>query len=141
MAVDIEETFATLLADSAAVVAIAVDRFFPNRLPIREELPAVIWRRVSGSPMPRLNGVSKVKRAVFQFESWSATSQEEARDLDLKVQAKLDGLKGPIGSWWIQVMKLTGDADQDNPQIPVHADDLGLFCSFCEFFVVYEFYA
>lgn len=141
MAIDVDEVFPILLAADATVVATVVDRFYPNRIPQQGKFPAVCWRRISGGPNPKLNGQCSVKRATFQVESWSAESQEEARQLDLAVQAAIaPKLSVQIGSWWIQVIKLQLDTDQDNPQIPIDATDKGLFCSFSEVFTTYRLF-
>jgi hypothetical protein len=78
---DIEEVFPILLGGNADVVALAGPRLFPNRIPQRGEMPAVIWRRLSGGPLGTLAGKSGTRKAQFQVECWSATSQEEARTL------------------------------------------------------------
>lgn len=137
MAVDVEEIFPVLLPQQADVAALANGRYFPNRIPQQENLPAVIFRRTSGGPIRTLGGRSVTRRATFQVESWSARSQEEARQLDRAVQAIECG-PVQVGPWWIQRLTVNPDTDQDNPQIPVHADDLGLFCSFSEFTVFYN---
>jgi hypothetical protein len=137
MAVDFEEAFPTLLAAQEPVANVAGDRFFINRVPQREELPAVIVRRISGGPIRTLGGQCSVRRAMYQLESWSAKSQEEARALDRAVQEiECGGVL--VGDWWVQRLTVNADTDQDNPQIPVHADDLGLFCSFSEVTVFYK---
>lgn len=137
MPVDIEEAFPLLLAMQPNVVNLIGTRFYPNRLPEREICPCVIGKRLAGSPVRTLEGKSTVRWATFQIESWSATSQEEARQLDRYVQ----GIEtGPVsvGGWWIQKLTVNQGTDQDNPQIPINADDLGFFCSFSEFMVFYK---
>lgn len=138
MSADIEEIFPLLLAEQEAVTAIVTDRFYPNRLPDREKLPAVIIRRVSGGAIGHASGYGGVSKATFQVESWSEKNQDEARELNLAVQGIKMTQAGQVGSWWVQSLRLNPDTDQDNPQIPTHADDLGLFCSFTEFIVFYK---
>ena len=137
MAVDIEEIFPILLAAQAPVVALAVGRFFPNRDPQREIMPCVIWQRLGGAPVRPLEGRSATRYAIFRLESWSAVSQQQARQLSRAVQ---DIERGPelVGSWWVQKLTVNQGSDQDEPQVPTHADDLGLFCSVCEFTVFYK---
>lgn len=137
MSVDVEEIFPLLLAGAPAVVAIADDRFYPNRLPAPESMPCVIFRRISGGPIPISDGESTTRKAVFQVECWSATSQEQARDLDRKAQA-IKTITRRVGDWWVQCLKVNADTDNDNPQIPINADDLGAFCSFFEATVFYQ---
>lgn len=137
MSVDVEEIFPLLLAGASSVVAIAGDRCFPNRVPQTSTLPAVIWRRLNGGPVRRSDGKSNVSRATFQVESWSAASQEQARELNKAVQG-IECRATHVGDWWIQALYLSPDADADDPQIPTHADDLGLFCSVSEFTVIYK---
>lgn len=138
MSVDVEEALNAILKANGAVVAIAGTRVFPNRLPARESMPAVITRRLSGSAVKTLRSVSSTRRAVFQVESWSAVSQEEARELDRAVQTVAASTGQESVDWWVQCIRVNDDTDQDNPQIPIHADDVGLFCSFCEIMLVYE---
>lgn len=137
MAIDVEEIFPVLLGANGSVVAIAGDRFYPNRLPIREIMPAVIWRRIGGSPVRLLDGKSIVRWATFQVESWSEVSQEQARQLDRAVQ-EIECGPTLVVSWWVQKLTVNQGTDQDNPQIPIHADDIGLHCSFSEFTVFYK---
>lgn len=138
--IDIEEALQPIIANDAGVAAIASERVFPNRLAMREEMPAVIFRRTSGGPMQTLKGVSTTKRATFQVESWSSKLQQEARQLDLAVQnaiATFGGQQAQSG-WYVQSIFVDEESDQDNPQIPIHADDVGVFCSFCNVIVFYE---
>lgn len=133
MAIDIEEGLLALILSKPAVTAIAAQRVFPNQAPARELLPSVIFRRTGGGPIHTLGGVSGAKPATFQVESWSETSQDQARQLDLAVQ-QIAGFRGAIGlAWWFQAVLVDRDTDQDNPQIPIHAEDLGLFCSFTQY--------
>jgi hypothetical protein len=137
MSVDIEEALSALQLTLAGVTAIAGQNVFPNRIPQRVEMPALITRRISGGPINGLSSALAVRKAVFQVEAWSQASQEQARQLDLAAQA-LNGLRGTSGAWFIQKLLVNPDTDQDNPQIPVHADDLGSFCSFHELTVFYK---
>lgn len=137
MSVDVEEIFPLVFTAQPTITTIVGDRFFPNRLPIREELPCIIWRRLNGGPFRISNGRAEVRRATFQVESWSAESQQEARDIDRKVQA-VEIIGQTVGDWWVQSFFVEEDTDQDNPQIPINADDLGFFCSFCEMNVFYQ---
>jgi len=145
MAVDIDEALAVLIQGASAVSTIAGDRVYPNRVPQPSNVPAVIFRRLTAGSAPVIRGKSTALYATFQVESWSGASQIEARTLDLAVQgvANVNSvLVGPPSlpspGWWIQALRVNTDTDQDNPQIPIHADDLGLFCSFCEMFVQYR---
>lgn len=136
---DIEQDLNAILKADAGVAALVSARVFPNRLPQIEDLPGVITRRVSGGPMRTLAGKSSVRRARFQVESWSESSQEEARSIDRAVQTCFENFqRGRFGSFFIQALLVDEDTDQDEPQIPTHADDLGLFCSFCEITLFYE---
>lgn len=136
MSVDVEEVFPILLAQEP-VRNIVQRKIFPNRLPATQEMPCVIFRRVSGGPFRVSDGRTAVRRAVFQVESWSAENQEQARDLDRKVQ-DVEVIGREVGDWWVQSFYVNEDTDQDNPQIPINADDLGAFCSFCEVSVFYQ---
>jgi hypothetical protein len=137
MAVDVEEALNALILGRANVQNLVQGRVFPNRLAQGLPCPAVITRRVAGSSIKTLGGVSSVRKGIFQIESWSSVSQAEARQLDKAVQ-EIEGFRGPMLDWWIQALLLNPDADQDEPQIPTHADDLGLFCSTAEFFCIYR---
>ncbi len=136
---DFEEALSTLLINDDGVVSLVSDRVYPNRVPQREQLPAVITKRVSGGPQRTLNGIAGTKRGVFQIESWSGKSQEEARGIDLLVQAAIENFgRGRLAGWFVQALLVDEDSDSDNPQIPTHADDLGFFCSVCSITVFYE---
>lgn len=137
MAIDIEEIFPILLALQGPVVALAGSRVFPNREPIRETKPCVIFRRTGGSPVRTLEGKSAVRWATFQVESWSEVNQEQARQLDRAVQ-EIECGPTLVGDWWVQKLTVNQGTDQDNPQIPINADDIGLHCSFAEFTVFYK---
>lgn len=137
MAIDIEEVFPLLFAAQPNIVGLISTRAFPNRLPERLTFPCVIFKRLAGSPVRTLDGKSSVRWATFQVESWSDSSQQEARQLDGYVQAIECGAVS-VGGWWIQKLTVNQGTDQDNPQIPIHADDIGLFCSFSEFTVFYK---
>ncbi len=140
MSVDVEEALNSILKGDAATKAIVADRVFPNRIPIQESLPAVITRRTGGGPMRTLGGTSGVKRATFQIEAWTKTSQLDARELDLTAQAAIEEFSGQktLGDWYIQSIFIDEESDQDNPQIPIQGDDLGFFCSFCNVVIFYE---
>jgi hypothetical protein len=137
MSIDIEEALFALQLAQAAVVAIAGQNVFPNRIPQRAEMPALITRRINGGPITGLNSTLGVRTAVFQVEAWSGASQEQARQLDLAAQG-LHGFRGLESNWFIQKLTVNPDSDQDNPQIPTHADDLGFFCSVHELTVFYK---
>lgn len=137
MSVDVEEIFPLLLANNLEAVVLIGDRVFPNRIPQRDVLPAVIVRRIAGGPIHTSNGRSDVRRASFQVECWSEVSQEQARAINRAIQA-IETKSERIGDWWVQSLFINPETDQDNPQIPIHADDLGLFCAFTEFNVFFK---
>lgn len=137
MSVDIEEIFPLLLGQSYQVGLLVAERVFPNRIPQRESLPAIIYRRISGGPIRTSTKSSNVRKASFQVESWSAESQEAARVINRAVEG-IETRATMVGDWWVQSLLISPDSDQDNPQIPIHADDLGLFCSFTEFVCFYK---
>lgn len=142
MSVDVDEALAAILLAETAVTNLVGQRVRPNRIVNRDDLEAtgdcVIFRRINGGPMRLLDrSASGVKSATFQVESWSAVSQPRARTVDLAVQ-EADGTRGTYAGWFVQALRVNRDSDVDNPQIPINADEKGLFCSFCEMTLFYK---
>lgn len=137
MAGDVDEIFPLLLAQRADVVELAAERLFPNRIPQRDSVPAVVWERTGGSPIGNSGGYSAVSWATFRLTSYSGKSQQEAAQLNLAVQ----GIKGgarKVGSWWVQSLRVMNGTDQSEPREPIDGTDLPPFSASAEFTVFYK---
>lgn len=137
MSVSIGEVFPLLLAAKPAVVALAVDRFFPNRLPQRDSMPAVVFEKTGGSPVPALEDFLSTCWATFRLVAVSTESQEQASEL-LAACLTIKTVGARIGDWWIQSLRPVQGSDSDEPQLPQHGDDKPDFQSSIEFMVFYK---
>lgn len=135
--IDVGEIFPLVLAAQADVVQLAVDRFYPNRIPQRDEVPAIVFERAGGSEIPTLEGYAGVYQATYTLTAICAESQQQAQQLRNAALA-IKSSRGRIGAWWVQAINVVQGSEIDEPQIPVQGDDKPFFASSAEFTVFYK---
>lgn len=83
------------LLANATVSGLVSTRVYPNILPQKPTLPALVYSRISGPRIHTLTGTSGWSDARIQIDSWGAT-YIAAQDLAAAVRASLDGFIGSL---------------------------------------------
>jgi hypothetical protein len=68
----IESDLYDLLRTAPAITALVSARVYESVLPAGAPLPAIVWRRVSDSPINTLGGESDTQSGLYQIDIWGA---------------------------------------------------------------------
>lgn len=88
---EIEEVIVTKFTAHVGLDALIDGRIYPNQLPQRPTLPAVVYTRISTLFNPTRDS-SRLERPRFQFDAWAATFGE-ARSVAQQLRAALPTLR------------------------------------------------
>ena len=101
--------------DNHAGLSTEVDsRIYPQLLPQRPTLPAVVYHRIS---TPRLAALERsfLPQGRFQFDCWAETFQE-AKAVAAQVKLALDVYSGAMGDETVEVSLIDDERDDYEPE-------------------------
>ena len=109
----IEQAIYSILKNNKPVAAIISTRIFPNLIPQGQNLPAVVYQRISGSGDRDTNGALNLYWPTFQF-TCSADTFATMVILANAVKTALEGFTGTKASVTLSNIELIDEGDMPN---------------------------
>ena len=127
----IDTAIFTRLSTDSQITTLAGTRIRAGVLAQGDAVPAISFFRVSTTPVQNLNNLqSNLERSRYQFNIW-AKSPKAARELAVKVRARLDGLNTTLSGMRIFGIMLVNELD-------FYEDETGLFRVAQDYFITYR---
>ncbi len=113
----IEDALYSLFRANAALIAITGDRIYPDKLPQKPVLPAIVFTNVGGSPVVQHSGVASLESTRFQIDAFARTSRD-ARLLIDAVRQAVESYRGSVGGHRIDTIHVLDHAVGDFDDVP-----------------------
>ena len=107
------------LASVEAVSSLVGDRTRPLKLEQLTAYPAVMYRRVSGTPVSTMGQDDALTGTVYEVEAWAET-HAGAVDLAKKLRAALARWSGTAGGVDVEQIFYEGEIHYYDPELRVH---------------------
>lgn len=113
----IEDSLYAIFRANTALVTIAGDRIYPDKLPQKPTLPAVVYTNVGSSPVAQHNGPASLEKTRIQIDAFARTSRD-ARLLIDAVRQAVESYRGSIGGHRIDTILILDHAVGDFDDVP-----------------------
>ena len=118
----VEDLSAFLQAD-AGITTLAAGRVYPQSLPQKATLPALVYQQIAGKTDTTLENAAQLADELFQI-ACMAMSYKEAKQLSEKVRQALEGFKGTMGATVILGIFAESERDFYDPEQLEYRTDL-----------------
>jgi len=105
---ELEEALTLYLLGYPGLAALIDDKLYPDELPQRIKLPAVIYSKISDVKDHTLAGQNRLERPMFQFTAFAST-KTAARAIANQLKAALCDFQGMMSGLEVQYIKLENE--------------------------------
>jgi hypothetical protein len=90
---DFDDALVNHLLSQSGLAALVANRIYPDYFPQSGQLPAVAYTLEDDSSSHMMQGVSRLRRAIYQINVWAETCRE-AMTVARQICRALDGFRG-----------------------------------------------
>lgn len=113
----IEDALYSYLLSVTGIVTTIQDRLYPDKLPQKPTLPALVYNNIGGTPVAQHSGAASLEHTRIQIDAYARTSRD-ARILIDKVRQALESYRGTMGSHRVDAIFVIDHAVGDFDDIP-----------------------